>query len=74
MGKIIFSLIAGAIITLMLRGTIIIDLTSLAMVAGIGALAYYVCFVEIGGRDEVEILEEYKREPEDPEDPEEILP
>lgn len=71
MGKIIISLVVAAIITIMLRGTFIPDFKSLCMTAGLTALVYYVCFIELGKMDEIEILEEHKREPEDPE---EILP
>lgn len=60
-GNIIFSLISGVIITIMLRGTFIPDLKSVCMTAGLGALVYYFCFVELGKMDEVEILEEHKR-------------
>jgi hypothetical protein len=72
MGKILISLIAGAAGTLFVVGDIVIDLTSISLFLALSGLFYFI-IIEHSIKDEVEILEEYKRG-DDVDDPEEILP
>lgn len=63
--KVLVSLVFGAACTWFLVGDIVIDIIPISIFLVLSSLFYYVLFVH-NQKDEVEILEEYVREPEDP--------
>ena len=71
MKKILISLIAGVLFTLVVQGNFTVNVTTIFCSLIMSGLVYFIFFVQFT-EDEVEILEEYKRG--DDEDPEEILP